>query len=130
MKVPKRIGYSVGIALILMMLFYIFLVKAISEDKPQIAAKLLLLILFIFSAYWRLFQYYKLMKSKNRTHEGDFVGFFNNLGIIRLAVHCLAPFPVFGKLSNHIENKTRIQINIWTSLLWASFLLFLCLGFI
>lgn len=120
-KRPKRILHIVGIGFIILMLCYIFIGKAIVEDKPQIIAILLLILLFVFSGYWRLYQYYKLGKLKKEHAKKDFVEYFDSLTFIRLLPHCVTPFPILRKPSNDLENKIRIQINIWTGIVWLTY---------
>jgi hypothetical protein len=121
MEYSKRIWYAIGIGLIILMLGFIIIAKAISEKNLLYLLEFILIILFAFSGYWRLYQFYNLEKLLGRHTRKDFIDYFNNLSFVRLLFHSVIPIPLFKKFLNQTEEKIRVQINIWTAILWVSY---------
>jgi hypothetical protein len=121
MKLPKRIWHIIGIALITLTFSFIFIEKAFVDGKPQAIIILLIIISYLFSIFWRLYQYHKLDKLKTGLDKSDFVDYFDNLSLFKRFTLSVMPFPIMRKPQNDNENKIRINIIISIILTWGLF---------
>jgi phosphoglycerol transferase MdoB-like AlkP superfamily enzyme len=127
MKQPKRIWHIIGISFIILAFSFIFIGKAIVEKRPHYILLLLIILTYLFSFFWRYYQYYNLDKLRTGTNQRNFIDFYDNLSWFRSITIALTPFPIIRKTENSIENKIRTQIIISIIMSWVLLALLLYL---
>ena len=129
MKQQKRLGYKVGIGLIILSLGYIFWSHSTEENRVQNMAFFATIVLFIFTGYFRIYQFYKLEKIQKIHNKKDFLEYFDNMDFYLLGLkHIILPRPILQKFPAENENKIRTAINILTILFYLTFVLLISLS--
>jgi hypothetical protein len=99
--------------------------RTTKENIAETIMAFLSLALFPTFAYLRLYFYYRLQKTRKRTDQKDFVGFFDNMSIEKLLPHMVLPLPLIQKMQSNQEGKLKLLLNISTLLSWVFFVLML-----
>jgi hypothetical protein len=98
-----------------------------SDNTPPTIVILLIMIFYVFSLFWRLYQYHKLENLRNEQEQRSFVNYFDSVSWFRLLSQVLMPFPLIRKSNNGSENKIRTKIIISIIMSWGLFGLLLYL---
>lgn len=78
---------------------------AIESADPLIL--FLIMILFVFIGYWRMYQYYKIEKLLRKHNRIDFVDYFNHLQFYQYPKH-IFPLPIIRGFDKN-EKEIRIK---------------------
>lgn len=113
MKKKKRIGHKLGILFIIGGTGYAFIRESIKTERIETAILFLIMSLFVFAGYWRLYQYYKIEKLWQQHNRIDFVDYVDNMPIYQF-IKLILPFPMLKRLENKKENKIKRAINLST----------------
>ena len=124
-KKQKRISHKIGILLIFITLGVFSIKESIHKDSLNPILTFAIIVLFVFSAYWRLYQFYKLEKIRHQHNRKDFIDYFDNMTFSDGLIHFVIPSFIFKPFLSKKENDIRFQINISTLTLYIAGLTFL-----
>ena len=124
MKKPRRIGHKIGAILIFLSLGLFSIKESIHKGSLDPILTFAIIALFVFSGYWRLYQFYKLERVRHQHNRKNFIDYFDNMTFSDGLIHFVIPSFILKPFLSKKENDIRFQINISTLTLYIAGLTF------